>query len=283
MNKPLLEEFCKHLVQFLRGCLPQVSSQSGREKMWLQYHTIRTSKDYFILWNNFLTKSIRAGLTPIFFQFITDTMFKKLVKESYPVEHTPSSSGEAAAAATAAAAPESLTYEEQNVIRYTAGYVPRALKKKLEKSGYKNKKQLILCLIDLLESDGGIYDESQDWVKLVNRGGLIQVSSVLFLLLSAMEQEVKCYLSNMKNKQGRNIKKDLIDAINSSREVQLHWSTLSFEWGPDEARVLFEMIVELWVTMRGFSYVSAWIERHKDSTKKTTQKSKGLRKNIIND
>ena len=38
-------------------------------------------------------------------------------------------------------------YEEQNVIRYTAGYVPRALKKKLEHSGYKNKKKLILCLI----------------------------------------------------------------------------------------------------------------------------------------
>ena len=60
----------------------------------------------------------------------------------------------------------------------------------------------ILCLIDL-ESHGDVYDELQDCVKLVNRGGLL---SVLFLLVSAMEQVVKCYLSNMKNKLGRNIK-----------------------------------------------------------------------------
>ena len=38
------------------------------------------------------------------------------------------------------------------------------------------------------------------------------------------------------------------------------------------------MIVDLWVTMRGFSYASAWNEKYKQAKQKTTRKSKGVRK-----
>ena len=41
-----------------------------------------------------------------------------------------------------------LTHLKYNAIRYTAGYVPRALKKKVAKSHHSNKKDL-LCLDDL--------------------------------------------------------------------------------------------------------------------------------------
>ena len=42
------------------------------------------------------------------------------------------------------------------------------------------------------------------------------------------------------------------------------------------------MITEQWITIRGFSYASAWMESHKQMMKKGTQKSKGVRKKLIN-
>jgi len=41
------------------------------------------------------------------------------------------------------------------------------------------------------------------------------------------------------------------------------------------------MIVNEWATIRGFSYASAWIEKFKQDKKMTTEKSKGLRKQLI--
>ena len=40
------------------------------------------------------------------------------------------------------------------------------------------------------------------------------------------------------------------------------------------------MIVNHWVKIRGFSYASAWLEKFKTAQKKTTQKSKGIRKTL---
>lgn len=43
-------------------------------------------------------------------------------------------------------------------------------------------------------------------------------------------------------------------------EVKYHWNTLSVNWEAEEGKVLLPMIIQLWVTMRGFAYVSAWVE-----------------------
>lgn len=41
-----------------------------------------------------------------------------------------------------------------------------------------------------------------------------------------------------------------------------------------------EEIVKLWVTVRSFSTVSAWVEQYKERAKTNTQKSKALRKTL---
>ena len=40
------------------------------------------------------------------------------------------------------------------------------------------------------------------------------------------------------------------------------------------------MIVQHWITVRGFSFVSAFMEKYKQRNEKSTQKSKGLRKTL---
>ena len=43
------------------------------------------------------------------------------------------------------------------------------------------------------------------------------------------------------------------------------------------------MIADLFVTVRGFSYASEWIEHYKQTHKKSTQCSKSLRKCLYTD
>ena len=65
--------------------------------------------------------------------------------------------------------------------------------------------------------------------------------------------------------------------LQQSEDVLFHWSMITATW---DTIKLMEMIVELWITVRGFSLASAWIEQYKKVTKKTLQKSKPLRKQI---
>ena len=66
-------------------------------------------------------------------------------------------------------------------------------------------------------------------------------------------------------------------------EFLFYWTIASadFEIDDDEVHnVLLKMIVELYVTMRGFSYASMWMEKYKKSSKKPTQRSNSLRRDL---
>ena len=60
-----------------------------------------------------------------------------------------------------------------------------------------------------------------------------------------------------------------------------YWSLLSAGWETEEEQALLSLVTDMWVTIRGFAFVSAWVERHKQLKKKSVQKSKGVRKNLI--
>ena len=51
----------------------------------------------------------------------------------------------------------------------------------------------------------------------------------------------------------------------------------------DTHSTLLNMIVDLFITIRGFSYSNAWIEKFKQKEKTTTQKSKSLRRKLCTD
>ena len=65
----------------------------------------------------------------------------------------------------------------------------------MERSLQPLKKELLLCLSDLLEDDTATYDESCDWLDIKDRGGLTRVSHNMFLLISSMEIVVKNHIA----------------------------------------------------------------------------------------
>ena len=213
--------------------------------------------------------------TPIFFQFVTDVMFKQLIKCYFLLKVDE----------IQAEKHQALTYEESNALRYAAGYVPQALRKQLEKGSHPLKEELILCLADMCEGnddDADVdHDSSSDWIKEINRGGLKLINNKSYHFFYSMEMVVRHHLTTTAASTiSAGFKDLLIEAITSDEDVQFFWSILPAEWEEEEL-VLFQMIINLWITIRGFSFAGSWLEMHKQSNKKTVQKSKGIRKHLI--
>ena len=273
-NQSSLTNFSTILFRQLQRCIPPtVASQVQREKMWVNFHELRTSSVFFQRWSNFLKTPIPS---PILFQYLTDYIFKQLIKKCFPVDTNSTASTSSGCI--------QLSYMEKNALRYAAGYIPHALKKKVACSGHPHevKAELQRCLLDLIEADG-IDDESQDWEKILDRGGLKHSNTKMYVASAAMESVVQAILtqiSEVEKKREEDVKTIIIEAICLDEDVNCSWRVVASDWQPEESKLLFSMIVDLWVKMRGFAYASAWMEKHKLDSKKNLQKSKGLRKTI---
>ena len=122
---------------------------------------------------------------------------------------------------------------------------------------------------------------SEDWTDAVDRGGLVHVSDSLYSFVLSMETEMRSFLSTATLKEDGVIKDAASTYLNKSEDVLFYWSTLAANWEADEAASLLQIIIDHWVTTRGFSHVSALMENYKKKINKGVQKSKGIRKNLL--
>ena len=148
--------FEKRLVNLLTKCItPSITSGQtkkirvkSRAKMWASYHSLRTSDEYQQMWEMFLLNSVKAPIfCPIFCQYMGHHLFRHLVLSQTSVQRC-----------TSQLLTTELTYEELNGLRYAAGYVPRALMKKISRSKDSNRTDILQCLRDL-SSDGSEPDK----------------------------------------------------------------------------------------------------------------------------
>ena len=180
--------------------------------MWHQYHQVRTAKSFREKWSDFVKLSTEQQASPAFYQYVTDVIFKELIRRHCPVE----------SCTTSTSRDTSLTNEEANAIRYAAGYTIRALRKKIEASSHALKEELVLAIMELVGDD----DESEhqeasaEWVNLIDRGGLWHVSTETFMFFCAIEEELRRHLKMSAVKELSGGLKDRIrNAIITSDDV----------------------------------------------------------------
>lgn len=115
---------------------------------------------------------------------------------------------------------------------------------------------------------------------MINRGGLISVDELLFELFVAIELELRKYLfvPNASMFMNESIK-DLLPKITANENVLFFWDTISVNWDQSEADELLRLMTQHYITVRGFSFASGFMEVYK-TKKKGTQKSKALRKTL---
>ena len=71
--------------------------------------------------------------------------------------------------------------------------------------------------------------------------------------------------------------REVAEIIKNDDDVQFFWSLVAADWEEEKAQALLS---DLWITIRGFSFASSWIEKFKTEHKKAVQKSKGVWKHL---
>ena len=151
-----------------------------REKIWSNLDRIRHSPELAHAWNSFLRSAVGPSVDT---QYVTQKILEEMIQITFPipVEKSP---------VQPTLAVSHLTTLEVNAVRYAAGYVPRALQKKLQKSTHPLKDKLSLCLYEMLERVGESSEDESDlewtteWTKKVDRGQLNKVTDSTYSFMA---------------------------------------------------------------------------------------------------
>ena len=109
------------IVQSVKGDAHHLN----KEKLWMKFHELTVSLEFANKWKEFTAKLDISAVPPLLYQHVTDTIFEKIIKDSFSLSvpyHT-------AASTPVMEERVALTYEEENAVHYVGGYVIRELKK----------------------------------------------------------------------------------------------------------------------------------------------------------
>ena len=273
-NQREATKFTAALNASLETCFSDhLSMRMRRERMWGTFHEVRCSPPFKMMWEAFLSDNLSITASPTFYQYITDAFFRSMIKEHFPVTSS-DNSREGNETVT-------LTYQEENALRYAAGYVTRHLVKTVKRSAIPNRDEIELCLLELNEVVSDEDDESEDWVQSVDRGGLKHVTNITYMVFKAMECELRKHLIISKIMHCNHFKHKVKVYIEKNDDVQFYWCMVSAGWADNMAHITLDLIIDLYITIRGFSAASGWLEMYKQAFQKTVQKMKGVRKQLI--
>lgn len=256
--------FSVQITTQLRTCFVQTKTcQLKKAKMWGLYHKLRTSASFKAQWNTFGVQSIGNSLPVGFYQYVTHEVFKQLIIKEFPVntEETENPLNP-------------LTPEEENALRYVAGYVCRKVHDKLQND---RNISMIDCLKEM--TTGDIDNTSDNWLKLVDRGGLWHINDKVFTVFAIMEEHIRQHLSTFGSKP-EGTKQLLIDGLLQNDDLLFEWHFCTSQVDSETGMLLLKHLIKLYVTVRGFAFASSCLELYKQSQKTTLSKQKALRKKL---
>ena len=242
-----------------------------RENIWSCFHKLRLG-DISKMWKDFC-KSNGVTLSPLVYQHINQKLYSDLIKSRFSKKPSESTVD----------IPE-LTTDEENVIRYIAGYVPFKLLKRYEQSVCEESEEFIECLSSMAVNgeESTLMEYTRKWCMLVDRGGLFEVNDTAYSLFLVIELKVRKQLIIIFNGGSTLGKEDrrqtITRAVAGDEDVQFYWTLLSVDITDEiKATMLLSEMIGLWVTIRGFSIAKAWLEKY---LPKKIGKTKGLRKEL---
>lgn len=272
-NSALLTEFTEKLTDSMNMVIKASLRKSFKynyDKLWKKFFQLRSSPDFSKRWSNFLTGTGQS-VKPLLFQHLTDLVFRKCLDDHFKILQLDQESE----------TDVELRDTEKGVVRYIAGFICRQLKRKLERESHEFKEELILCLVELVKHNEECGTD-EEWTDLLDRGGLVHVKETTYRFFHAMECVVKENLRRL-TKPSAPSKVEVIQRTTDDDDVQFYWLivTADFEIDVQEVhKTLLWKIVELYVTVRGFSLANGWVEKYKQRTKVATQKTKSLRRDL---
>lgn len=179
-NMRTFNEFFKSIVEKFEKCfISKRSMKTQEEVMWREYHKLRVSDTFREDWERFLRKTIGQPASPTFFQFVSHRIFKELVKGKHEIAQSDQEQ----------ASP--ITKEEENALRYVAGYVCRKVQDKIKSSSLASLPDREVMVLFISDLSGDEWDETQgteEWTNAIDRGGLWHINDNTYTIFYLMEE-----------------------------------------------------------------------------------------------
>ena len=169
-DSPAPSDLC--FLQWLYNSLEKVvGKQLKKKELWTEFHVLRTSVEFSQRWKSYLGE-VGVESKAVFIQTVTSEVFEQLLNDIYIPKTTQYENDE-----------EQFTYEEENAIRYMAGFIVQRIQKKLDAKDVEM----------LIESDRAtIMDaNSTEWINIIDRGGLVHVTDACYQLFLAIERATR--------------------------------------------------------------------------------------------
>ena len=182
---------------------------------------------------------------PMLYQHITDELFEMRIKDVV----CPSSDGDVCSEVTTVTC---LTFEEANAVRYVGGYVVHSLKQHedvfpiLEELTDKSPR-------DSQENEDEPEGPAMEWIKSIDRGGLTRITTDAYQLFYAIELCTRKYFNtnNVTNLDDK-FRNHVTNCILIDENALFNWCMAGQDENEPLAQKCLEIIVELWVSVRGF-------------------------------
>ena len=168
--------------------------------------------------------------------------------------------------------------DEENIIRYMAGYIPFKLMKVYGKKDTQEDANVLDCLSEMAVAGPGddLYTYTQEWTQTINRGGLFEVKDAVFVFFRQLEIGMRSILPQ--HLLGGNVDKEAVHAhILKDGRLLSHWYDLSSQLPHEKASILLKEVITLWMTIRGHAFAKQMLEQYKTDKGKGTAKSASLR------
>ena len=265
------EIFCNWIVtklsEIVNKAITPNCTRINKEALWPKLFQLQCTSSFIEQWQTYLT-TLQLPAEPVFYQNYTMIIFDSLVNSSIPKRVEASTSSRV----------NSLSFEEENAIRYMGGYVLKSLKDK-----QKSDDELLHGLKHLTNDDPNSTStsESEVWVKEISRGRLTHITDEAQQLFVAIEFSIRTNL-NLENLYTFNdvSRKTIENLVFADSDVQFYWclTGVAIEVGDEKADILLDMCIKKWVTIREFSFAKNILEMHKQYSKCSLGKAKALRK-----
>ena len=244
-----------------------------KRKLWNEFHKLRLTelKD---MWCTFLHGiDVIEEADPLIMQYVFDKMFSSVIRTHFPENSSDYN-------------PAELTGSEHNALRYAAGYVPRALKAKISQGSHPHKESFLQCLSGMgtkgrsSDRTPSVQEFTKQWISAVDRGGLTFVSDETYTLFYQMEMRMQKHLHELTSQKHID-KVAVMEEVAADYDIQFQWCLLSTDINEEDAsQELLQKVIELWLTIRGFSTAGAYVEYYKQCKERTLKKSTSLRHSL---
>ena len=268
--------FCKDIMTCIHGCFchfTRVLPHLAKERAHRDFHQARL-KSIPAIWLSF-TSAAGLQIEPLNLQAVSRHIFDGCMRKFFQMLQAPVENPWNTDSNTHFLA------DEENVLRYSSGYVGLKLLKQLRKAKGAKAAQYRECLSSMSRhgDDSSFLAYTTEWINAVNRGGLFLVNDTTFELFKAIEGKTRELLPRELAQTAKSKKKDeIVEAIARDETVQLKWGPVGIDIiDVEHSNELLGKIVGIWVSIRGFAITSNWMEEYKRAKDKSVKKSKGLR------